>query len=426
MLPRASITGVLLSISCVLVSCSKSEVGGAGGGVPLPGGSAKPLAGSGGGFSADLAKELGVPGSGAAKDGRALPSAGSNAKAGASPVAEISKAGSGSNSPSEVIGSGGSAAASRAGTSAAPPEATKAGSGARPAEAGEATKAGSGARPAEAGETTKAGSGARPAEAGEATKAGSGARPAEAGEATKAGSGARPAEAGSGAVVAKAGSGAVVAKAGSGAVVAKAGSGAVAMAGSGAPKLPDEKAGGPPAGAGSAGVKAGNASEQTKPGAAAKAGNSPEPLAPTKPAKLTAELAAIKLSLLPNWDRDVDEPGSFQYVVRIKGTQNTKTFVFRYGYDDPKVPLDREQYKKYLLETRTMTGELRDRQRGSAWFIEGADATGSPAFRYIVLHGGKRLICYGSLYKDAESSKLGDDRDQTVIQAKQICETLAL
>jgi hypothetical protein len=396
MLPRASITGVLLSISCVLVSCSKSEVGGAGGGVPLPGGSAKPLAGSGGGFSADLAKELGVPGSGAAKDGRALPSAGSNAKAGASPVAEISKAGSGSNSPSEVIGSGGSAAASRAGTSAAPPE------------------------------TTKAGSGARPAEAGEATKAGSGARPAEAGEATKAGSGARPAEAGSGAVVAKAGSGAVVAKAGSGAVVAKAGSGAVAMAGSGAPKLPDEKAGGPPAGAGSAGVKAGNASEQTKPGAAAKAGNSPEPLAPTKPAKLTAELAAIKLSLLPNWDRDVDEPGSFQYVVRIKGTQNTKTFVFRYGYDDPKVPLDREQYKKYLLETRTMTGELRDRQRGSAWFIEGADATGSPAFRYIVLHGGKRLICYGSLYKDAESSKLGDDRDQTVIQAKQICETLAL
>jgi hypothetical protein len=396
MLPRASITGVLLSISCVLVSCSKSEVGGAGGGVPLPGGSAKPLAGSGGGFSADLAKELGVPGSGAAKDGRALPSAGSNAKAGASPVAEISKAGSGSNSPSEVIGSGGSAAASRAGTSAAPPEATKAGSGARPAEAGEATKAGSGARPAEAGEATKAGSGARPAEAG------------------------------SGAVVAKAGSGAVVAKAGSGAVVAKAGSGAVAMAGSGAPKLPDEKAGGPPAGAGSAGVKAGNASEQTKPGAAAKAGNSPEPLAPTKPAKLTAELAAIKLSLLPNWDRDVDEPGSFQYVVRIKGTQNTKTFVFRYGYDDPKVPLDREQYKKYLLETRTMTGELRDRQRGSAWFIEGADATGSPAFRYIVLHGGKRLICYGSLYKDAESSKLGDDRDQTVIQAKQICETLAL
>ena len=43
-----------------------------------------------------------------------------------------------------------------------------------------------------------------------------------------------------------------------------------------------------------------------------------------------------------------------------------------------------------------------------------------------MLYGGKHLICYGSLYKDAESSKLGDDRDQTLIQAKQICETLAL
>ena len=49
-----------------------------------------------------------------------------------------------------------------------------------------------------------------------------------------------------------------------------------------------------------------------------------------------------------------------------------------------------------------------------------------PAFRYVVLYGGKRLICYGSYYKDAESNRLGDDRDQTLIQAKQICETLAL
>jgi hypothetical protein len=143
------------------------------------------------------------------------------------------------------------------------------------------------------------------------------------------------------------------------------------------------------------------------------------------PVKVPAELAAIKLSLLPNWDRDIDEAGTFQYVVRIKGTQNTKTFSFRYGYDDPKAPTDRDQYKKYLQETGGLTGEVKDRQRGGAWFLEGSDAAG-PAFRYVVLYGGKRLICYGSLYKDAESNKLGDDRDQTLIQAKQICETLAL
>jgi len=144
------------------------------------------------------------------------------------------------------------------------------------------------------------------------------------------------------------------------------------------------------------------------------------------PVKVSAELAAVKLSLLPNWDRDIGQAGTFQYVVRIKGTQNTKTFTFRYGYDDPRAPADHEQYKKYLQDTRALTGEIRDRQRGAAWFLEGSDAAGMPAFRYVVLYGGKRLICYGSLYKDADSSRLGDDRDQTLIQAKQICETLAL
>jgi hypothetical protein len=144
------------------------------------------------------------------------------------------------------------------------------------------------------------------------------------------------------------------------------------------------------------------------------------------PVKVSAELAAIKLSLLPNWDRDIGQAGTFQYVVRIKGTQSTKTFAFHYGYDDPRAPKDHEQYKKYLQDTGALTGELRDRQRGAAWFLEGSDATGNPAFRYVVLYGGKQLICYGSLYKDADSSRLGDDRDQTLIQAKQICETLAL
>jgi len=159
----------------------------------------------------------------------------------------------------------------------------------------------------------------------------------------------------------------------------------------------------------------------------------PEPIAkpggvtePHGPVKVPADLAAIKLSLLPNWDRDVDEAGTFQYVVRIKGTQGTKTFSFRYGYDDARAPTDREQYKKYLHDSNVLMGEIKDRQRGSAWFLEGADASGLPAFRYVVLYGGKRLICYGSLYKDADANRLGDDRDQTVIQAKQICETLAL
>jgi hypothetical protein len=144
------------------------------------------------------------------------------------------------------------------------------------------------------------------------------------------------------------------------------------------------------------------------------------------PVKAPGDLGAIKLSLLPNWNRDVTEAGTFQYVVRIKGTQSTKTFSFRYGYDDPRAPTDREQYKKYLQDSKVLMGEIRDRQRGSAWFLEGTDASGLPAFRYLVVYGGKRLICYGSLYKDADGNRLGDDRDQTVIQAKQICETLAL
>jgi hypothetical protein len=174
-------------------------------------------------------------------------------------------------------------------------------------------------------------------------------------------------------------------------------------------------------------------SPASKPGAAAAPGAQPtEPTAqvgdaPARgPVKVPADLAAIKLSLLPNWDRDVGQAGTFQYVVRIKGTQSTKTFMFRYGYDDPRAPKDHEQYKKYLQDTRALTGEIRDRQRGAAWFLEGNDAAGMPAFRYVVLYGGKQLICYGSLYKDADSNRLGDDRDQTLIQAKQICETLAL
>ena len=200
-----------------------------------------------------------------------------------------------------------------------------------------------------------------------------------------------------------------------------AGSDAVALAGNAAQPEPALKAGAKP---------------EAKPEAKPDPAPPPSPGTPASaprtppeahgPVKVPADLAAIKLSLLPNWDRDVDVAGTFQYVVRIKGTQSTKTFSFRYGYDDPKAPTDRDQYKKYLQDAKLLMGEIKDRQRGAAWFLEGTDASGLPAFRYLVVYGGKHLICYGSLYKDADASRLGDDRDQTVIQAKQICETLAL
>ena len=170
---------------------------------------------------------------------------------------------------------------------------------------------------------------------------------------------------------------------------------------------------------------ASGAGTPAEPGARTSSSSAPSS-APEEPVKVPTDLAAIKISLLPNWDRDVGTAGTFQYVVRVKGTQSTKTFLFHYGYDDPRAPTDRDQYKKYLQGSKLLTGEIKDRQRGSAWFLEGADASGLPAFRYVVLYGGKHLICYGSLYKDADSNRLGDDRDQTVIQAKQICETLAL
>ena len=67
-----------------------------------------------------------------------------------------------------------------------------------------------------------------------------------------------------------------------------------------------------------------------------------------------------------------------------------------------------------------------NRQRGSAWYLQGTDGTGAPAFRYLVNYGGKKLVCGGLLYKDAASNQLGDLRDKVIIQAKEICETLAL
>jgi len=145
---------------------------------------------------------------------------------------------------------------------------------------------------------------------------------------------------------------------------------------------------------------------------------------PRVPVKPSPELAAIKLSLDPNWDRDVGEAGTISFALK-KPSGDQAIFSFSYGYDDPKAPADRDAYMKWLGEQKILTVEL-NRQRGSAWYLQGTDTSGAPAFRYLVNYGGKHLICGGLLYKDAESSRLGDLRDKVIIQAKEICETLAL
>jgi hypothetical protein len=231
----------------------------------------------------------------------------------------------------------------------------------------------------------------------------------------KAGSGAPAATAGSGDV--KAGSGAPVAKAGSGDPTPPAGSGApVAKAGSGDPTPP----------AGSDAKPAGPDSAAAPPKIATGAGPVIQSSGTTpKKVALPAELAAIKFGMLPNWERDVQDAGTLSLSVKIPGGTSSAVFVFRYGYEDASAPADRDAYKKWLA-TKQQLVVAQDRQAGAAWFLEGGDGRGNPAFRVVVNWGGRKLICYGSLYRDAASSKLGDLRDQTVLQAKQICETIAL
>ena len=146
--------------------------------------------------------------------------------------------------------------------------------------------------------------------------------------------------------------------------------------------------------------------------------------------KPPADIGAIKLSLLPNWDRDYGEAGTISLVVKVPGTDKTQVFAFRYGIEDPKAPADREAYKKWLADTGVLKAPadkpLIDRQRGSTWYLEGVDGSGSPMFRNIVVYGGKKLICGGSLYRDAVHNTLGDIRDKTVLQAKEICSDLGL
>jgi len=249
------------------------------------------------------------------------------------------------------------------------------------------------------------GSGSAVAGSGSAGAGGSGGaagRAVAAGSAVATGSDSGSASAGSGAVI-KAGSGSAVAT-GSGSAV-KAGSGSAVAAGS------------------ASAVKAGGS-------AVSNAGSATviPPIntnAPRVAIKPSAEIAAIKLSMSPNWDRDVGEAGTISLVVKVSGREETRVFSFRYGYEDVKAPTDRDAYKKWLADNRILTASL-DRQRGAAWYIEGVDGSGGPVFRIVVNYGGRKLICGGSLYKDATSNQLGDIRDKTIIQAKEICETVAL
>jgi hypothetical protein len=119
------------------------------------------------------------------------------------------------------------------------------------------------------------------------------------------------------------------------------------------------------------------------------------------------------------------EAGTFSLVVKIPNTEDTRVFMVRYGYEDAAAPIDCDLYRKYLEDRGSMKVSL-NRQSGGACYIEGTDQGGVIAYRFLVNYGGKRLMCHGSLYKDQASAALGDLRDKVLIQAKKICETLAL
>ncbi len=147
---------------------------------------------------------------------------------------------------------------------------------------------------------------------------------------------------------------------------------------------------------------------------------------PRVPVTPPAAIAEIKLTLEPGWQRDVGEAATISRSVDV--VTRTVLFVFSYGYDDPGAPGDREQYIKWLAEKKILlpanpTRPLLNRQRGAAWYLEGVDGNGAPMFRYLVNYGPKKLICYGSLYKDLG---LADTRDEVIIQAKKICESISL
>jgi hypothetical protein len=143
------------------------------------------------------------------------------------------------------------------------------------------------------------------------------------------------------------------------------------------------------------------------------------------PAQVPADLAAIKMDLEPNWDRDLGEAGTISFTLKVPNSNDTRLFSFHYGYDPAGAPNDRDQYMTWLGDQKLLAVTL-NRQRGAAWYLEGTDGNGAPAFRYLVMYGGKHLVCWGTLYKDAASNPLGDLRDKVVMAAKKICETMTL
>jgi hypothetical protein len=154
--------------------------------------------------------------------------------------------------------------------------------------------------------------------------------------------------------------------------------------------------------------------------------------APTTPVKAlasrtqmkpNAEQAQLKFDLEPNWERDVGEAGTFSLAVKVPNTDEERVFYARYSFEDQSAPPDCDSYKKFLEDKKILTVTL-NRQRGAACYVEGTDANGVAMYRYLVTYGGKRLLCTGSLYKD--QAALGDLRDKVLMQAKKICETLAL
>ncbi|HTL34065.1 MAG TPA: hypothetical protein VL326_13140 [Kofleriaceae bacterium] len=141
------------------------------------------------------------------------------------------------------------------------------------------------------------------------------------------------------------------------------------------------------------------------------------------PVKPSGEQAQIKFDLEPNWERDVGEAGTFSLVVKVPNTEEQRVFYARYSFEDQAAPNDCDSYRKFLEDKKILTVTL-NRQRGAACYIEGTDGSGVANYRYLVTYSGKRLLCTGSLYKD--QAALGDLRDKVLMQAKKICETLAL
>ncbi len=137
---------------------------------------------------------------------------------------------------------------------------------------------------------------------------------------------------------------------------------------------------------------------------------------------LTPELAAVKLTLNEGWTRDSVGPGTFSFFAPGEGGKNIR-FVFQYGYEDATAPTQREPYKQWLGNTKGLTINV-DRQRGAAWFLEGVDTESNATFRYVITYGGRLLTCGGSLYKTGPAAALRDLRDEIIMQAKRICESM--